>query len=122
MGILLATLAFMHYLRPWFHALTPFACLQVKYFYAKGAWSTGMQLTATGYRAGVQVAQHKVTLSSAYHSKIVLPSSWPPIQTLYITAAGGGPGPYAGIPSGQASPRSPPSVVSPYQNAPTKCG
>lgn len=76
----------------------------MRYFYAMAAWYNSLQLTATGYLAGVPVGQINVTLSSARQVKIVVPPEWPPIQTLYVSAAGGTPGPYT-IPSGQASPR-----------------
>lgn len=75
--------------------------MQVRYFYAMAAWYNSLQLTATGYLAGVPVAQINITLPSAHQVKVIVPPEWPPIQTLYITAAGGTPGPFTAIPSGQ---------------------
>lgn len=77
--------------------------MQVRYFYAMAGWYNGVKLTMTGHVGGIPIAQVTVTVSSSTHTKIVLPSDWPLVQTMYITTSGGTPGPYASIPSGQAS-------------------
>lgn len=73
-----------------------------------GAWYNGVQLTATGYLAGIPIAQMNYTVVSTAQRQFTLPSNWPLVQTFYVTASGGTPGAFASIPSGQASHQSMP--------------
>ena len=66
-------------------------------------WYNGLQLTVTGFLAGVPIAEVNITLSSITQQKIFLPPNWPVIQTLHIETSGGTPGPYASIPDYEAS-------------------
>jgi len=68
------------------------------------AWYDGLQLTVTGYVAGIPIAEANFTLTSTRQTQIYMPSNWPLVQSMYVRTSGGTPGPYPSIPATQVCP------------------